>query len=170
MIKASIIRQYDFNLAYAKILVADLSPRQMTMTPVDGLENHPSFTLGHLVSASAMVAEDLGAAPEISAGWHDLFSRNGPGDPRRPDPDKSKYPDKETLLLELNGQHEKVKKLLQQADDRQLAREIKWRFGYLMPTLLDVVIFFCINHEAMHLGQLSAWRRAMGLPPALTLL
>ena len=45
--------------------------------------------------------------------------------------------------------------------------KIQWRFTKHMPALLDIVVFMCINHEAMHLGQLSAWRRAMGLPSAL---
>ena len=38
-----IIRQLDFNLAYAKKLVEDLSDEQMTVTPCIGFENHPSM-------------------------------------------------------------------------------------------------------------------------------
>ena len=66
---AHIIHQYDFNLLYAKELVQDLSEEEMTMIPSSGLENHPSFTLGHLVSGSAMLAEDLGAAFEMPESW-----------------------------------------------------------------------------------------------------
>ena len=95
-----IIHQYDFNLSYARKLVEDLTEDQMTVVPAGGLENHPAFTLGHLVSGSAMVAEDMGSVFEMPAGWSDLFLRKGPGDPTRPDPDKSKYPAKNILLEE----------------------------------------------------------------------
>ena len=49
----------------------------------------------------------------------------------------------------------------------ELDKKVKWRFSEYMPTMLDLITFMCINHEAMHLSQLAAWRRAMGLPSAL---
>lgn len=164
---ASIKNQYFFNLVYAKKLVADLSNVQMTVIPCAGLENHPAFTIGHLISGSAMIAEELGAEFKMPDGWADLFLRNGPGDPRHPDPDISKYPSKDLLIEELENQHNKVSGLLEVIDEKKLGEEIKWRFGQYMPTLVDLITFMCINHEAMHLSQLSAWRRAMGLSSAL---
>lgn len=166
----NILRQYDFNLKYAKALVQDLSDDQMTTTPSNGLENHPAFTLGHLISGSAGLAEDLGAKFEMPDKWADLFLRKGPGDPRKPDPDKNKYPSKEMLLKELEDQHAKVRLRLVNIDIIELNKPVKWRFNTYMPTLLDLVVFMCINHEAMHLGQLAAWRRAMGLSSALATL
>jgi hypothetical protein len=162
-----IIKQYNFNLEYARALVQDLTNNQMTIIPSNGLENHPAFTLGHLVSGSALLAEDLGGVFEMPDNWGDLFLRKGPGDPRKPDPDKGKYPSKHLLLKELEDQHNKVKKLLNNFDKRKLSENIKWRFSSYMPTLFDIIVFMCINHEAMHLGQLAAWRRAMGLNSAL---
>ena len=162
-----IIKQYDFNLEYARALVKDLMSDQMTTIPSNGLENHPAFTLGHLVSGSALLAEDLGGEFEMPDKWADLFLRKGPGDPRKPDPDKGKYPSQELLLGELEDQHNKVKKLLNSLDKKKLSESIKWRFSSYMPTLLDIIVFMCVNHEAMHLGQLAAWRRAMGLNSAL---
>lgn len=104
-----IVNQYDFNLDYAKKLVEDLNEDQMTTVPSNGLDNHPAFTIGHLVSGSAMIAEELGAKFEMPDNWADLFLRRGPGDPRKPDPDKSKYPAKQLLINELENQHNKVK-------------------------------------------------------------
>lgn len=166
----NIIRQYDFNLLYAKALVADLSETQMTMVPSKGLENHAAWTIGHLVTGSAMTAEDLGATFEIPENWGDLFLRRGPGDSRKPNPDQSKYPSKEVLIAELEKQHNKVKQYLTKIDSAQLTKPLKWRFGNHMPTLLDVVIFMCVNHESMHLGQLAGWRRALNMPSALAIL
>ena len=162
-----IIKQYDFNLEYARTLVQDLKNDQMTIIPSRGLENHPAFTLGHLVSGSAILAEDLGGEFEMPDKWADLFLRKGPGDPRKPDPDKNKYPSKELLLRKLEDQHNRVKNLLNNLDKEKLSENFKWRFSSYMPALLDIIVFMCINHEAMHLGQLAAWRRAMGLNSAL---
>ena len=163
----TVINQYDFNLDYAKKLVEDLNHSQKPILPSNGLDNHHAFTHGHLVTGSAMLAEDLGAKFEMPDNWADLFLRKGPGDPRKPDKDISKFPSKELLINELEHQHNKVKNLLKIADENKLRENIKWRFNSYMPTLLDLVIFMCINHEAMHLGQLAAWRRATGLTSAL---
>jgi uncharacterized damage-inducible protein DinB len=163
----SIIRQYDFNLEYARILVKDLTKEQMTTVPGPGLVNHPAFTLGHLISGSAGMAEDLGGHFEMTEQWKELFLRKGPGDPRLPDPDAEKYPAKSQLLKELDSQHERVKFWLRKKTRKQLMEPVQWRFSSHMPTLLDLTVFMCINHEAMHLGQLAAWRRAMGLKSVL---
>ena len=64
----AILRQYDFNLIYTNELVRDLEENQMTLIPAEGLVNHPAFTLGHLVSGSAMMAEDLGGTIEMPPG------------------------------------------------------------------------------------------------------
>lgn len=162
-----VIHQYDFNLAFAEELVRDLTEEQMTIIPGPGLVSHPAFTLGHLVSGSAMMAEDLGGVFEMPAGWKELFLRKGPGDPTLPDTDVTKYPSKEQLLKELGSQHEQVKQFMHSISEDRLHRPIKWRFSKYMPTMYDLLVFMCINHEAMHLGQLSAWRRAMNLPSAL---
>jgi DinB superfamily len=165
--KQRIIRQYDFNLVFAKQLVDDLTDEQMTTKPSIGFENHPAFTLGHLVTGSAMTIEDLGGKIEIPDGWGELFLRKGPGDPSLPSDNIKLYPTKNDLLKELEKQHNKLKECLLTIEDFKLDEKVQWRFASYMPTLIDVVIFMCINHEAMHLGQLSAWRRAMGLSTAL---
>jgi DinB superfamily len=164
----SIIAQYDFNLQWASKLVEGLDHDQMTTSPFPGFENHPAFTLGHLVTASALMAEDLGGNYLVPEGWKELFQRKGPGDPALPTSDLKLFPEKNILLRELNKQHEIVKKLLLLCDEKKLNEKIKWRFDIYFPTMHDLVIFMCVSHESMHLGQLSAWRRAMKLPSALS--
>jgi DinB superfamily len=163
----TIIKQYDFNLAYAEQLVWDVPNELMCELPAKGLENHPAFTLGHLVSGSALLVEDLGGKLEMPESWAELFARNGPGDARMPDLNKYAYPSKSELLNELERQHEKVKQLLSKMDAGKLNSNFSWRFSSYIPTLLDLITFMCITHEAMHLAQLAAWRRAMNLPSAL---
>jgi len=167
------IRLYAWNLRYAKALVSDLSETQSTEGSGPGLENHPAWTLGHLASASDMLAEDLGLERDLPEGWRELFERRGPGDPRLPESEQDAYPPIEALLAELERQHLRVErawreKLAEQATgESALDAPLKWRFCDALPTLSDAVMFFAVSHEAMHLGQLAAWRRARGLPSAL---
>jgi hypothetical protein len=162
----TILRQYRFNLQYAYELVADCTEAEMTLQPATGFENHPAFALGHLVTGSAMLAEELGGTYSIPDGWHELFQRTGPTDDRMPDV-LAIYPTKTQLLTELGRQHHAVEALLENIDPARLQQHVPWRFAARMPSLLDLVTFMCITHEAMHLGQLSAWRRAMHKAPVL---
>lgn len=165
-----IIRQYDFNLLYTRALVADLTEKEMTLVPSSGLDNHPAWTIGHMVSGSALLFEDLGGKFDLSKEWSELFLRTGPGDPRKPHPDNDRYPTKAAILEALNAYHERVKSQLKDIETAELEKPFSWRYSEYMPTLFDLITFMCINHEAMHLGQLAAWRRAMNLPSALALL
>lgn len=165
-----VLRQFRFNLLYAKALVEGVSEEQMTLTSVKGLENHAAFTLGHLITGSAMTVEDMGGTQDLPDGWSELFARRGPGDPRYPEKDRGQYPNKEALLNELERQHQRVEERIVSLSDEEFAKPLKWRFSDYMPTLWDVVVFMCINHEAMHLGQLAGWRRNLGLPSALATL
>lgn len=163
----SLLNNYQFNLRYAEALVADVDDEMMTYSPGSGLENHPAFTLGHLVSAAALTAKYLGGPYTMELGWEELFKRNGPGDPRLPERDKTRYPQKTILLSELTKQHQLVTSHLIHLSNEKLNTPAQWRYSKHMPTLGDLLYFMCITHEAMHLGQLAGWRRALGLPSAL---
>ena len=162
-----VLRPYRFNLTYAKDLVADVSADLLYHSPGPGLENHPGFTLGHLVTGSAMVADHLGGAYDIPEGWDEMFRRNGPGDPRLPEFSTTNLPSSEELLTELERQHAIVEALILKAPAERFERPVEWRFGSIFPTDGDMLTFMCVTHEAMHLAQVAAWRRAMGLPSSL---
>ena len=162
-----VVKQYDFNLVYANELVKDLSEEQMTTTPSKGLVNHPAFTLGHLVTGSGLMVKSLGGEYDLPEGWDELFRRSGPGDPTLPSTDLKRYPNKQELLDVLSEQHELVKMRIIVLSNDELNELVEWRFSRFMPTMKDLITFMCVNHEAMHLSQLAAWRREMGLPSAL---
>jgi len=169
----SAIKLYAWNLQYAQALVSDLSAEQCTESSGPGLENHPAWTIGHLVAGSDMLAEDLGLERDLPEGWRQLFERRGPGDPRLPDPQRESYPPMDALLAELERQHIRVERVWRERLTEEKKGNVvlnvptKWRFDSVLPTLGDAVVFFAVSHEAMHLGQLAAWRRARGLPSAL---
>ena len=164
--KDILIKSYRFNLAYARELVIDVNEKIMAVSPGKGLENHPAFTIGHLISGSAMVSDELGGPYEFTEEWESLFRGKGPGDPRIPRTGTGIYPSKDVLLTELERQHRIVEGLILDLQEERFKEESRWRFDEHFPTLGDMLYFMCITHEAMHLSQLGAWRRAMGLPSA----
>jgi hypothetical protein len=161
----SALRLFAWNLLYAEALVRDLTDEQWTLPGGAGLENHPAWTLGHLVTGADLTAQDLGLPSQLPSGWADLFQRRGPGDPRLPaDAD---YPSREDVLAELRSQHDRIAEACRALKAEHWARTDDWAFGRDLPTLADSTLFMAISHEAMHLGQLAAWRRSQGLPSAL---
>ena len=89
------------------------------------------------------------------------------GDPRLPDPDASRYPRLAEVLAALRRQHARVAAQWRSLPDETLAAPIEWRFDGEFPTTGGVALFLAVTHEALHLGQLAAWRRAQELPSAL---
>lgn len=167
MVKDVLLRAYNFNLKYAEQLLEDVPEELMTTSPALGLENHPAFTIGHLITAAALTSKYLDGPYQLPVGWEELFRRRGPGDPRLPDSDVDKYPTKVELLSELKRQHEIVAKLIIEIDENRFQEITKWRFSEHMPTLGELIYFMCISHDCMHLSQLAAWCRAVSLPSAL---
>ena len=163
----SITSLYTFNLDYARQLVHDIDDDLIAHTPGPGLENHPAFTIGHLCTAAALTAKYLGEPYTLDEQWDQIFRRRGPGDPKVPSTDRTIYPDKAVLMNELTVQHERVERLIEELPDDRLTDQVRWRFMERMPTLIDMLYFMCVTHEAMHLSQLAAWRRAMEMPSAL---
>ena len=80
--------------------------------------------------------------------------------------DASKYPDKATLLAELDKAVEAVAPGIASVSADALAAEMPDEgFRQMMPTVGDGLTFILNGHLWMHIGQLSAWRRACGMPP-----
>jgi hypothetical protein len=166
-VAASLERMLRYHEAYARKLVEDLSPEQMTHCPGPGHENTPAFTLGHLITGADLIAQDLGLQSDMPAGYAELFLRRGPKDTRRPDAEAA-YPPRDALLAELTRQHARIIAALRTKDPAWLAASCeKWQLVTYFPTNYDMLLFMAAGHMSMHLGQLAAWRRAQDLPAVL---
>lgn len=153
---------YGFNLDRVRALVSDLTPEQMVAQP-HGLVNHPAWTLGHLTISADNLAGLLGLDRQAPAGWDKTFPTGGTPPGGAPDA----YPPQAELLAALTAQHERNAAAAQQADPALLARpHPNERHRKYFPTIGDIVVFLMTSHEMDHIGQLAAWRRAMGLGPA----
>ena len=153
-----VLHTYTMNLAFAKRLVADLSDDQMCAQP-HGVVNHPAWSLGHLAVSGNHLGMLLGLSADLPAGWADTFKTGG-----TPSPDKSLFPGRDELLRVIEQQHTRIAQALSAAEPAALAQphpNEKSRAHF--PTVGDYAIFLVTAHEMDHLGQIAAWRRAMGL-------
>ena len=153
-----LIFTYRFNLGHIRSLVKDLTAEQMVAQP-HGVVNHPAWTLKHLASSANYVAKTLGLDSTFPPDWEATPTVDG-----LPSGDASQYPSKEALLAELSAQHERVAEALAGADPALFAREFPEEgMRKYFPRIGDALGYMLTAHEATHIGQLAAWRRAMGL-------
>jgi hypothetical protein len=157
---AAILITWTRNRAYALRLVGDLSDLQMTGQPVPGATlNHPAWILSHLnvyaPIAAALARGDSFADP--------IDHRYGQKSTVRNDP--AEYLPRAELLAQFERHHDEAERAIATADEAVLMQPNpleRWRAMH--PRRLDMLVTLTVKHESMHLGQLSAWRRAMNLP------
>ncbi len=151
---------YDFNLNYARQLVTDVPDDRMCVQPVPGqVMNHAAFLLGHLAWTSDSAVGLLGVRPTGAAAWKDLVGMGA-----TPSEDRSLYPSKADLLKALEDAHDRLIAALPNATPELLAQPAPERMRARFRTIGNALAGLMTAHESMHLGQLSAWRRAQGLP------
>ena len=156
-----VLRVYGMNLKLAELHVRDLTAAQMVEQP-GGVINHPAWTLGHLAAVADNLAKLLGLESTFPEAWRAAAMPGG-----TPTGNAADYPSKQQLLEQLTAQHERVAAALAKVDAERLAQpHPNERARERFPTVGDYAVALMTTHEAGHLGQLAAWRRAMGLPSA----
>ncbi len=130
--------------------------------------NHPAFVFGHLCLYPAKVQQLLGGEPgetQAPGGYDALFSKDVSC---QDDSSGSLYPPADELIAFFNRGYAAALESLRLASDEQLtaANPLDTPLKQLCPTLGALLNFYMTGHVTTHLGQLSAWRRMEGLPPA----
>ena len=149
-----------FLTQYCRTLVADIPEERIAEQPVAGV-NHPAWILGHLAFVADHVAGMLGAEKQIPEQWAALFR---PGS--KPEANRSSYPSKAELLAALEQGCERLRQRAATATPEQLSQPTtNPRAKETLPTAKEFVAFLLTGHMGGHLGQLSSWRRMIGMPP-----
>jgi hypothetical protein len=130
--------------------------------------NHAAFVLGHLALYPAKVFTRLGRPAGATAcpeNWPALFEA---GAECRDDAGGNVYPPLEELTRRFFAGYEAAAKAVAEAPDAALLapNTAEGRSREMFPTLGAVVGFYLSGHVMNHLGQLSAWRRCLGLGAA----
>ncbi len=156
----------------ARRLLAGVTPQNYARLARPGgvvvPSNHAAFVLGHLALYPARTMERLGRRDpgvECPAAYVALFEA---GVECRDDPDGSIYPSLEELSERYFSGYEKAQRAVHDAADEVFSapNPAEGRSREMLPTLGAVFAFYLGGHVMNHLGQLSAWRRCLGLPPA----
>ncbi len=154
----------------AKGITADMAARKPRWG-WDGHEidcNHASFIFGHLAIYPSRIFTLAGKDAKAVAIDPKIEVLCKAGATCVDDPHASIYPHIEKLVsLFFNG-YDKCVEVAAKMDDKLLASPhpdpaVRERF----PTIGAATNFLINNHVMMHMGQLSTWRRAMGLPSAM---
>lgn len=152
---------YAFLLDYIRASVADISEDEMTLQATPGT-NPPVWILGHLALATDYALKTLGQSAQCPRAWHLSF---GPGS--TPLADQKVTVTKAELLAAIEKGHELVSAAAAAADPARMSEPhaVAILKQSKIQTNGDLVAHLMTTHEAMHIGQLSVWRRVTGRPP-----
>ncbi len=162
---ATIVACMDRTLGYGEALLKDIPAEKFAHSPVPNL-NHPAFNIGHLSLYPDHIFKLMGR-PELTKpkeGWEDRFKAGAVCEN-----DPSKYPGKEELVAHYLDRYRALAEFLREEADDVLERDnpAEGRFKEIFPTMGIVINFMANNHQMMHLGQISTWRRMIGLGSAM---
>lgn len=154
---------------YAEGLVKDITPENFRRKPKGIDVNSPAFNFGHLAvypeRILAMIGREELALKDTT--YADLFSAGKPG---LDDPDGSAYPPMGEIMDRFFTRYgvavEAVRGLRDESVLQKPNPSQNENFRKMLPTVGMVVAFLLDGHCQSHLGQVSAWRRCMGMGPA----
>ncbi|MBX3407047.1 MAG: DinB family protein [Phycisphaeraceae bacterium] len=157
----AILNSWAAQRDYAARLTADLSDADMRSQPVPGVVmNHPAWVFSHLSLYPPVLTAILRGANE---GEFADPIKSPFGKDSRPVSDRAAYLPKQELLAAYFAGHDGLAQALEGADASALARPIPLkRWEKRFPLVADALVHLMLDHEAGHLGQVSAWRRAGG--------
>lgn len=162
----------SLGMGYAERLQKDIPVGQFARFARNGddaiVSNHPAFIYGHLSLYPSKMITQLG---EDASAWspteefNALFSKDATC---KDDPDGTLYPAMDEVLSKFTGAYEAVRELLRATEDDkfQAANPQGGRMLELFPTIGSMHAFYAGGHFMIHMGQLSAWRRMIGLGAA----
>lgn len=150
-----------FMLKYAEMLTADIPEPQMMHQPAPGVHT-PRWILGHLAVSTDFGCRMLGDARDLCPqAWYNVFGRGSDGVGVT-----VLVPTQAELMEKLTAGVERLGAAAVKADAKLLAQPhgVPLFADTTMLTVGHVAAHLLTSHFAMHLGQLSMWRRVAGYP------
>ena len=149
-----------FLLGYAHTLVDEIADERLCEQPSPGV-NHPAWILGHLAYSGDGAVGVLGGQKLLAGDWTKKFGAGS-----KPSSLRAEYPSKAELLQILQERFATARDLAAAASPEKVALpNPNARLKDKLPTVRDAVAFLMSGHLALHLGQLSTWRRLIGIAP-----
>ncbi len=162
----------SLGIVYAERMLTDVAAADFARFAQPGgqlvISNHPAFIFGHLSLYSSRIVELLGgdlAAIRPPDSFHCLFSKDAVC---QDDPDGTIYPHMDAVVDRFFAGYRAAEAILHDTDDATFLRTnpTEGRLSELFPTIGAMHAFYVSGHFMGHLGQMSAWRRMMGMSAA----
>jgi hypothetical protein len=155
-----IVRSNLLTINDLRRLIEDV-PDEMMTRQTAGIVNHPAWVIGHLTHS----CEAIGGEPGISTWLPDEWQRKF-GTGSTPVAERDQYPLKDELLNALTDAQRRVVEQLNLMGEPALSAPLPdVRHREIFPSLGHAVLHILTAHAALHVGQITVWRRAIGLPP-----
>jgi len=155
--------QIKFARQQAKLLLKDTQPDEWFWQPAEGV-THLAWQVGHLAVAEYSLAIERIEGPQasqpslVSEEMRRLFGRGSV-----PLAGAENYPPLDEIIHLFDRVHQRVLDLLPIYADRNLNVPVD-KPHPMCKTKLEA-LFFCSQHELMHVGQIALLRRLMGKEP-----
>ena len=155
----TVLHSFTYSLDYLTDQVADVSDIDMVALP-EGIANHPAWTIGHLTLVLGMIGTVVGVPMSLPESW---VKRFGPGS--APEAEQDLYEQKEVALKMLDEGRGRIVEAVSNLTDNRLDEPFPDEsYRDVFPTIRHALTQVLIGHTAFHVGQISVWRKAMGLP------
>lgn len=128
--------------------------------------NHPAWAYGHLALYAPRLVELVGGDTselKLPEAFEPLFKA---GSTCMDDPKGLIYPPIEVITECFFKGYNAASAAVARAPDATFSQEMPEDRRSFVPTVGAAATFLLCSHIMMHMGQVSAWRRMMGLPPA----
>ena len=151
-------------LMYSDMLSKEITAEQFGLVPEGVNCNSPAFNYGHMALYADMCCQTLG---------RDDLAKNDPkmkelyefGVKSQADPKGALYGTKDDLLAMFKDRHEAAMRAFAEATPEALNAPMpEGMMGDVMKNKGAMAAFMLTGHPFGHLGQISTWRRCMGMP------
>ena len=157
---AAILNSYTLSLTYLRELVAEV-PDDMFTAQLAGAVNHPAWVMGHLIYSAQAIGGEIGLTQWLPSEWAAQFATGS-----IPVSDRTMYPSKDSLLGWLTDAEQRIRnRIITIGDDGMLEPLPDVRHRESFPTIGHAVLHILTTHAALHIGQLTVWRRVLGYGP-----
>ena len=155
-----VLHSFVYGLDYLREQVADVAAGDMVAQP-KGIANHPAWVIGHITFTCQLLGGVIGVPRWLPADWAKRF-----GTGSVPVADIAVYDTKENALAMLADMQSRITRAVEALDDARFDQPFPDpSYHHVFPTVRHALTQVLVGHTAMHVGQVTVWRRAMGLKP-----
>ena len=165
LVAQTMVQGSRFSIFYAQGLAGDIPADRWAEMSIPN-SNHPAFNYAHLAIYPNKMFALLGRDDLVVDPFFDSELVNAGSECKD---DASIYPTKDEIMPYFTERYEAVCAYVETltADELGVDNPMEGGFKEKFPTLGSAISFMLNNHIMMHAGQISAWRRSIGLGSAM---